>query len=53
VRDVLGSKSEIIVKGTPKADEKPLVYVPSIERACSELGLEVKVSLEEAIRFSV
>ena len=53
VRDVLGSKSEIIVKGTPKADEKPQVYVPSIERACSELGLEVKVSLEEAIRFSV
>lgn len=53
VRDVLGSKSEIIVKGTPKTDEKPQVYVPSIERACSELGLEVKVSLEEAIRFSV
>lgn len=53
VRNALGSKSEIIVKGTPKADEKPLVYVPSIERACSELGLEVKVSLEEAIRFSV
>ena len=53
VRNALGSKSEIIVKGTPKADEKPMVYVPSIERACSELGLEVKVSLEDAIRFSV
>ena len=53
VRNALGSKSEIIVKGTPKADEKPLVYVPSIERACSELGLEVKVSLEDAIKFSV
>ena len=53
VRNALGSKSEIIVKGTPKADEKPSVYVPSIERACSELGLEVKVSLEDAIKFSV
>ena len=53
VRNALGSKSEIIVKGTPKADEKPLVYVPLIERARSELGLEVKVSLEDAIKFSV
>ena len=52
VRDVLGSKSEIIVKGTPKADERPSVYVPSIERARCELGLDVKTSLEDAIRFS-
>ena len=53
VRDALGSKSEIIVKGMPKAGEKPSVYVPSIERARSELGLDVKVALENAIRFSV
>ena len=53
VRDALGSKSEIIVKGIQKAGEKPSVYVPSIERARSELGLDVKVTLENAIRFSV
>ena len=53
VRDAMGSKSEIVVKGTPKVGEEPSVYVPSIERACSELGLEVKVSLEDAIKFSV
>ena len=52
VRDALGSKSEIIVKGMPKAGEKPSVYVPSIERARVELGLDVKVALENAIRFS-
>ena len=52
VRDALGSKSEIIVKGIPKAGEKPSVYVPSIERARGELGLDVKVALENAIRFS-
>ena len=52
VRDALGSKSEIIVKGMPKAGEKPSVYVPSIERASGELGLDVKVALENAIRFS-
>ena len=53
VRNALGSKSEIIVKGTPKAGERPSVYVPSIECARGELGLDVKVSLENAIRFSV
>ena len=53
VRNALGSKSEIVVKGTPKVGEEPSVYVPSIERTRSELGLEVKVSLEDAIKFSV
>jgi dTDP-glucose 4,6-dehydratase len=53
VRRVLGSNSDIIVKGAPKVGEEPSVYVPSIERARSELGLEVKVSLEDAIRFSL
>ena len=53
VRKVMGSNSDIIVKGAPKVGEEPSVYVPSIERARSELGLEVKVSLEDAIKFSV
>ena len=53
VRDALGSKSEIVVKGTPTIGAKPSVYVPAIDRARNELGLAVKVSLEDAIRFSV
>ena len=53
VRRVLGSNSEIVVKGTPVSGAKPSVYVPSIERARMELGLEVKVGLEKAIEFSV
>ena len=53
VRAVLGSKSEIVVKGTPVPGAKPSVYVPNIERARSELGLEVKVALEDSIRLSV
>ncbi len=53
VRDAMGSKSGIVVKGTPKVGEEPSVYVPSIERTRSELGLEVKVSLEDAILFSL
>ena len=53
VRGALGSNSEIIVKGTPKHGERPSAYVPSIARARSELGLDVKATLENAIRFSV
>ena len=53
VRDAMGSKSGIVVKGTPKVGEEPSVYVPSIERTRSVLGFEVKVSLEDAIRFSL
>jgi dTDP-glucose 4,6-dehydratase len=53
VREVLGSESEIVVKGTPIAGAVPSDYVPSIARAREELGLDVKVSLEKAIRLSV
>lgn len=53
VREVLGSKSEIVVKGSPIAGVAPSAYVPSIVRACEELGLEIKVALEEAIRLSI
>ena len=53
VRAALGSNSEIIVKGIPEPGAKPSAYVPSIARAREELGLEVKVALENAIRFSV
>ena len=53
VRAVLGSKSEIVVKGMPVPGAKPSVYVPNIDRAHNELGLEVKVALEDSIRLSV
>ena len=53
VREVLGSKSEIVVKGAPIAGAAPSAYVPSIVRAREELGLDANVSLEQAIRLSV
>jgi len=53
VRAILDSKSEIVVKGTPVPGAKPSVYVPNIDRAHNELGLEVKVALEDSIRLSV
>ena len=53
VRAVLASRSEIVVKGTPVPGAKPSVYVPNIDRARNELGLKVKVALEDAIRLSV
>lgn len=53
VRAALGSKSKIVVRGSPVPGAKPSVYVPNIDRARSELGLEVKVALEDAIRLSV
>ena len=53
VRAVLGSKSEIVVKGKPDAGASPSVYVPIIDRAVCELNLEVKVGLGKAILQSV
>ena len=52
VRRVLGSDSDIIVKGSPEPGAKPSTYVPVIERAVGELGLNVNVGLEKAIAGS-
>jgi len=51
VRDVLGSKSEVKVLGqaVPGAAN---YYVPNVDRIKRELGMEIKVPLEEAIRSS-
>lgn len=52
VRCVLGGMNRIIVKGRPSG--KPLsVYVPCVDRARRELGLDVRIPLDEAIRKSV
>ena len=53
VRRVLGTRNEIVVRGNPEPGAKPSVYVPDITRARSELGLDVSVPLDEAIRSTV
>ena len=53
VRAVLGSKSEIVVKGEPALGAKPSVYVPIVDRAGRELNLKAQVGLEKAILQSV
>ncbi len=52
-RRVLRPKSEIVVKGEPVIGARPAAYVPVVDRARNELGLEIKVPLEDAISFSV
>ena len=52
VRRVLGARNDIVVKGAPQGGP-PSVYVPEIGRAREELGLDVRIGLEEAIRRSV
>ena len=52
VRRALGAKNDIVVKGASQGGP-PSVYVPVVERARKELGAEVKIGLEEAIRRSV
>lgn len=50
VAAVLNPKTEIRVAGTPAPGAAPARYVPSIERARTMLGLDVRTPLEEAIR---
>ncbi len=51
VRSVLGSDSEICVRGQPTG-ATPSVYVPDVSRARDELGLRNTVDLDDAIRKS-
>ena len=48
VRAVLGTQNEIKILGQPTGGQ-PSVYVPIVSRAWHELGLSVKVPLEQAI----
>ena len=52
VRAVLGAQNEIKALGQPPGGP-PSVYVPIVDRVWQELGLSVKVSLEQAILRSV
>ena len=53
VRKVMGSNSDIIVKGEPVSGQRPSTYVPIIERAKSELSVNVGKTLEESIQCSL
>lgn len=50
VRSILGVKNEIIVKGKPDSAKLQSVYVPVIERAKYELGLELKTSIASSVK---
>ena len=52
VRCALGTKVEIVVKQKPARDVPASVYVPVVDRAKDELGLQVRTPLECAVRKS-
>jgi dTDP-glucose 4,6-dehydratase len=52
VRSALGMKVEIVVKQKPARDVPASVYVPVVDRAKDELGLQVRTPLECAVRKS-
>jgi len=48
-----GVEVELIVKGKPTIGKLPERYVPDVSRAKQELGLEVCIALDEAIRRTI
>ena len=50
VRDVAGTDNEIVVHRQPVPGAPTARYVPSIDKARTQLGLEVRIDLREAIR---
>ncbi|OQA84036.1 MAG: dTDP-glucose 4,6-dehydratase [Lentisphaerae bacterium ADurb.Bin242] len=52
IRRAIGSDSRIRIRESPSPGRQTSRYVPDISRATSELGLSVKVSLEDAIQKS-
>jgi dTDP-glucose 4,6-dehydratase/UDP-glucose 4-epimerase len=52
VRDVVSPKKEVRILAQTVPGPAPSVYVPDIQRARNELGLDVWTPLEEAIRFT-
>ncbi|MDI6839394.1 MAG: NAD-dependent epimerase/dehydratase family protein [bacterium] len=53
VRDCFKNKPEVIIKKKPKVGVKPERYVPSVKKAKSQLGLDVKVDLMTAIKKTI
>ena len=52
VRDVLHSRSRIVVRGTPVPGQPAARYVPDVSRIPDELNVKRHFELEEAIRLS-
>lgn len=50
VAKVAGRPDSVIIKGTPVPGAKPSAYLPSLQRAATELDLRVSIPLGEAIR---
>jgi dTDP-glucose 4,6-dehydratase len=50
VRDVVSPRAEVKVAAQPVPGRPPERYVPSVARARSELGLEVRVTLPDAVK---
>lgn len=50
VAEVVNPRVEVIITQQPDPAKPPLRYVPSIDRARSELGLAPRIDLREAIR---
>ena len=50
VAEAAKPKSKVVIAKAPRLGAEPLRYVPSIERARKELGLEVRITLQEGIR---
>ena len=49
IRDTLSPDKEIVIKNTINSAAPRSVYVPSVEKAVSELGLQASIKLAEAI----
>jgi dTDP-glucose 4,6-dehydratase len=52
VRDIFGTKNDIVVKGIPRPNVPPSVYVPNLCRAKKELGLNICVDFADAVKMS-
>lgn len=52
VRDVLHSRSEIVVRGIPVPGKPAVRYVPDVSKITDELEVKRRFELEEAIRLS-
>lgn len=50
VAETAKPKSRVQIAKAPRLGAEPLRYVPSIERARKELGLEVRITLQEGTR---
>jgi nucleoside-diphosphate-sugar epimerase len=52
IREISGTNNELHIL-SPPANTEPHRYVPDVSRVNQELGLQVNISLEEAIRLTI